>query len=383
MTYPSHTTIVTGTTPERHGIYGNEIFETPDKTQTGSWYWYARDLRADALWDAAARAHFKTAVISWPVSVGAGDYNFPEIFKIGGTREESLKLIKANALPLGLVDDLEKSDPKLYANVNNDEGDDMRTRFAEYVISGKKPEVVLIHLFDLDHFEHNFGPFTPEAFAMLEKVDGYVARILRAAERAGTLSQTAVFIVSDHGFLPVSKRIQPGVVLARAGLLTLRKEKDAAGTERSRVMDWRAAAYVNGGSCAIILRDKKDRDAYTKALAAFKEFAEGEGRGAFRVIEEKEARRLGTNPNASLILEAADGYYFNSSYAGDAITPGKLKGQHGFLPTRYYTSFIASGAGITKRGRLGAIRLIDEGPTIARLLNLRLRNAQGRALSLK
>jgi predicted AlkP superfamily pyrophosphatase or phosphodiesterase len=383
MTYPSHTTIVTGATPERHGIYGNEIFETPDKSQTGNWYWYARDIRADTLWDAAARAHFKTAMISWPVSVGAGDYNFPEIFKLGGTREESLKVIKENALPLGLVADLERLDPELYSHVNKDEGDDMRTRFAEYVISEKKPEVVLVHLFDLDHFEHDFGPFTPEAFAMLEKLDGYVARLLRASARAGTLSETAVFIVSDHGFLPVSKRIQPGVILARAGLLTWREEKDAAGTERRRVTAWRAAAYVSGGSCAIILRDKKDRDAYTKALAAFKEFANGEGRGSLRVIEETEARHLGTNPNASLILEASDGYYFNSGYAGDAITPGKLKGQHGFLPTRYYTSFIASGAGVARRGQLKTIRLIDEGPTIARLLNLKLRSAQGRALALK
>jgi predicted AlkP superfamily pyrophosphatase or phosphodiesterase len=383
MTYPSHTSIVTGATPERHGIYGNEIFETPDKAQTGNWYWYARDVRAETLWDAAARARLKTAMISWPVSAGAGDYNFPEIFKIGGTREESLKVIKENALPHGLVADLERLDPELYSHVSKDEGDDMRTRFAEYVISEKKPEVVLVHLFDLDHFEHDFGPFTPEAFAMLEKVDGYVARMLRASARGGTLSETAVFIVSDHGFLPVSKRIQPGVILARAGLVNLRRERDAQGVERSRVADWRAATYVNGGSCAVILRDKKDRDAYRKALAAFKEFIDGEGRGALRVIEEKEARRLGTNPNASLILEASDGYYFNSGYTGDAITPGKLKGQHGFLPTRYYTSFIASGAGVGRRGQLGTIRLIDEGPTIARLLNLKLRNAQGRALDLK
>lgn len=71
------------------------------------------------------------------------------------------------------------------------------------------------------------------------------------------------------------------------------------------------------------------------------------------------------------------------SYSGDALTPGKLKGQHGFLPSRYYTSFIASGAGIGRRGQLGTIRLIDEGPTIARLLGFKLRHAVGRALPLE
>jgi predicted AlkP superfamily pyrophosphatase or phosphodiesterase len=383
VTYPSHTTIVTGTTPEHHGIYGNEIFEPPDKTQTGKWYWYVRDIRAEALWEAASKAGLKTALISWPVSAGAGDYNFPEIFKIGGTPEESLALIKANARPSGLVEELEQRDPELYRHQSRDEGDDMRTRFAEYVIAEKKPEVVLIHLFDLDHFEHDYGPFTPEAFAMLEKVDAYVARILAAAERAGTMNDTAIFIVSDHGFMPVSKRIHPGVILARAGLLTLGEERDAKGTARTVVTNWRAAPYISGGSCAIILRDAKDRDAYNKALAAFKDFINVEGRGTLRIIEEKEARKLGTNPNAAFILEAADGYYFNSNYSGDALTPGKLKGQHGFLPERYYTSFIASGARIGRRGQLGTIRLIDEGPTIARLLGFKLRNAEGRALTLE
>ena len=383
VTYPSHATIVTGATPERHGIYGNELFETPDKPQTGSWQWYARDIRAETLWDAAARRGLKTALISWPVGVGAGDYNFPEIWKPNGTREETLRVIKANARPLGLVEEMERREPELYRNVTRDEGDDMRTRFAEYIISEKKPELVLVHLFDLDRFEHDFGPFTPEAFAMLEKVDGYVARLLLAMERAGTLSETAVFIVSDHGFLPVSKRIYPGVILARAGLLELREEKDVRGNTSTVVTDWRAASQVLGGSCAIILRDRKDVDAYSKALAAFKDFAGGEGRGALRIIEAKEVRKLGTNPNASLILEAADGYHFDTGYAGDALRPARLRGQHGFLPTRYYTSFIASGAGIRRRGFFGTIRLIDEGPTIAHLLGFRLRDAKGRALSLR
>ena len=383
MTYPSHTTIVTGVMPERHGIYGNDIFEPPDQTQTGKWYWYARDIRAETLWDAASRFGLKTAMISWPVSVGAGDYNFPEIFKIGGTREESFAVIKANARPIDLVKELEQRDSQLYSKGNKDEGDDMRTRFAEYVIAEKKPEFVLIHLFDLDHFEHDYGPFTPEAFAMLEKMDAYVARIIAATERAGTANETTIFIVSDHGFMPVSKRIHPGVILARAGLLKLREEKDAKGTARTVVTEWQAAPYISGGSCAIILRDRKDRDAYNKALAAFRDFTNGEGRGTLRIIEEKEARELGTNPNATFILEASDGYYFNASYTGDALTIGKLKGQHGFLPSRYYTSFIASGAGVGRRGSLGTIQLIDEGPTIARLLGFTLRKAEGRALSLE
>ena len=120
VTYPSHATIVTGATPQRHGIYGNELFETPDKLQTGSWHWYSSEIRADTLWTAAARRKLTTAMISWPVSAGAGDYNFPEIWKPNGTHEESGVVIKANARPLGLVQELERRDPQLYRNLNKD-----------------------------------------------------------------------------------------------------------------------------------------------------------------------------------------------------------------------------------------------------------------------
>jgi hypothetical protein len=317
------------------------------------------------------------------VGAGAGDYNFPEIWKPGGTREETGVVIKQTARPAGLVEEVEKRDANLYRNLNKDEGDDMRTRFAEYVISEKRPHLTLVHLFDLDHFEHDYGPFTPEAFSMLEKMDGYVARILDAARRAGTLDETAIFIVSDHGFSPVSKRIHPGVILTRAGLQDVVKGKDWQGQEREIAKHWLAAPHISGGSCAIILRDALDRDTRRKVLAAFKAFAQGEGHGSLRVLDEGEVRRLETNPHAAIILEASEGYYFAAGFTGAAITEGKLRGQHGFLPSRYYTTFIASGAGVRRRGSLGTIRLIDEGPTIARTLNLKLRDAEGRALSLK
>ena len=157
----------------------------------------------------------------------------PGIWKPNGTREETGQVIKATARPLGLVEEVERRDPQLYRNLNNDEGDDMRTRFAEYVITEKKPEVTLLHLFDLDHFEHDYGPFTPEAFAMLEKVDGYVARIIAATDCARALRRNGHLHRQRSWFLPVSKRIHPGVILARKGLLRVREEKDAQGRSRT------------------------------------------------------------------------------------------------------------------------------------------------------
>src|SRR6185503_6074548 len=120
----------------------------------------------------------------------------------------------------------------LYAKDNKDEGDNARALAAEYIIKQKHPDVMLVHLYDLDHFEHDFGPFTPEVIAIIERVDGYVARIINAVD-----DDTAIFIVSDHGFKPTTRSFRPGVLLQRAGLVTHKTENGL-----DVITDWKAMA---------------------------------------------------------------------------------------------------------------------------------------------
>ena len=54
VTYPSHMTLLTGTSPGRHGIYANTTFDPLNRNEKG-WYWYAEDGRVPTLWSAAAR----------------------------------------------------------------------------------------------------------------------------------------------------------------------------------------------------------------------------------------------------------------------------------------------------------------------------------------
>jgi predicted AlkP superfamily pyrophosphatase or phosphodiesterase len=46
VTYPAHTTLITGARPAIHGIVQNRIFEAPTEPQTKAWYWYSKDLKA-------------------------------------------------------------------------------------------------------------------------------------------------------------------------------------------------------------------------------------------------------------------------------------------------------------------------------------------------
>src|ERR1700744_2762968 len=53
VTYPSHTTIITGALPATHGVYYNERFD-PDGP--GRWYWEENLIKSPTLWDAVHKA---------------------------------------------------------------------------------------------------------------------------------------------------------------------------------------------------------------------------------------------------------------------------------------------------------------------------------------
>lgn len=54
ITYPSHTTIMTGALPATHGIHYNERYIPGD--ETGKWYWEYGLIKTPTLWDAVKKA---------------------------------------------------------------------------------------------------------------------------------------------------------------------------------------------------------------------------------------------------------------------------------------------------------------------------------------
>jgi hypothetical protein len=351
---------------------------------------FASAIQADTLWDAARRAGLQVGLTSWPVATGAGDYNAPEILHAGNTPQQNLVLLKANEAPVGLIDEIEAKNPALYANVTKDEQDDMRTGFAEYIIENKRPDLMFVHLFDFDHWQHEKGPFTPVAFASLEKLDADVGRMLAAAERAGTLVQTTIFVVSDHGFLPTRWQINPGVALVRAGLITLGEERGADGATRTVVRDWKVLPYITAASCALVLKDPRDQQSLRAARTAMAQLSAEDDQGRTRsstnritILSRRQIRARHSNPHAALMLEAHDGYLFGSDLTGPATKPATQLGQHGYFPERYQASFIASGPAVTGRGVRAQIRMVQIAPTVARVLGLHMRDARARPVSLR
>ena len=367
LTYPSHTTIVTGVAPDSHGIYGNSMFD-PEHKFNGAQNSYAQQIKRPALWDVAHQAGLTTAAVGWPVTVGAAiDANFPS-YPIR-TKEEAL-LYRALCTP-GLAAEFEKSTGTLLtANVT----DETRTAMAVFLISTRKPDLLLVHLGDVDHQSHAHGPDSPEAYQAIEHIDSLIGRIREAVKTAEGNDDVDFVVVSDHGFKPVSRTLQPDAVLASLGL----------SAPQGLPEQWRVAAYSNGGSFGLIAHDANDAAGIQLAIKTFEEMEHEEGWGIQKIYTGAELKATGGYGDCFLAATLRDGFMAGGYLNGPWLTVPSEKGMHGYIPgdPNLDSAFVAYGKGIPAH-RIGRHNLKDVAPTVAGLLNISFSDVQGEALPLR
>jgi predicted AlkP superfamily pyrophosphatase or phosphodiesterase len=357
VTYPSHTTIVTGRTPAEHGIYSNLSSREAGKN-LHDWFWFAKDIKVPTLWDEAEAHSLTTGAIFWPVTAGARIYwNVPEIWDPQKPLQVDPTYVAKYATPGLLFEALLQIGPPQPGQ----ELDVMRTRLAAFILKKYKPNLLLVHLCDLDGDEHQFGPESPQVEATLKKIDGHVGELLAADQAAGLADSTDVFIVSDHGFLPVGAEIKPNVLLVKAGLLTA--------DDNGNVTGGRIATVADGGSFFIYWPPSQDlRADVNEALKPLRDAG-----ALWAVLDPAALSDLGSEPAAQMALEAPTGYAFGSGAAGELISRGKsITGAHGYLPYRRQleASFIAWGPDIRAGVDLHTIRMTEIAPTILKAMGI-------------
>ena len=370
LTYPSHTTLVTGVPPAIHGIYDNRIAD-PEGTSNMAWYWYARELRVPTLATAAHAASLRAGAVSWPVSVGLDiDYNVPEFWR--SNHPESLTLLRALSSPPDIIDAAEIARGERFPWP---QADRERTDMAKFIIRAHHPHVMLVHLFDTDSAAHDYGPGSPEVLAATERVDGYVGELLDTLRVAGLADRTHVAIVSDHGFLPTTTNLNVNYAFAREGLLTV--------NERGRVTSWQAYFHPAGGAGFIYLQNPHDAALRDRVMKILETLARDPANGLRKIFTREELDRMGSHPDASLAIDVQDGFY-TSGGTEALLSPDLNKGGHGYDPTRpaLRASFIGAGPAIAKRGSLGTIRMTQIAPTFARILGVGLSPLADQALTL-
>ena len=372
VTYPNHTTLITGVLPSVHGISSNTTFDPLRKNMDG-WYWYAEDIKVPTLWDVAHAKGLVVASIGWPVSVGAHsiDENIPEYWRAKNGEDE--KLLRAVSTP-GLPDALAQRSGAPFAMLVEDSAteDEGKARYAVALYAMKPPAFFTLHLSTLDHVQHIYGPGTPQAHATLETIDGEVGRVVAAAKAAEP--DVTVVIVSDHGFAPVHDQVNLLRPFIDAGLITL-------GPGSHKITGWEAMPW-GGASAAVVLARPEDAALKARVGALLAKLAADPGFHIGKVIDQAEIARRGAAKEASFYIDFELGYEMGQGLDEPQVSKTLAQGMHGWFNDHpeMHSTFIIDGPGLPRHGSLGRIDMRDIAPTEAKILGVALPTAQGKPL---
>jgi predicted AlkP superfamily pyrophosphatase or phosphodiesterase len=367
LTYPSHTTLLTGASPAKHGIFDNTTFDPLLRNARG-WYWYAEDIKVPTLWDAAAAAHLKTANVYWPVSVGANiTYNLPQMWRTG--TEDDLKLQRALNTP-GLEQELSAELGRYPGGMEETVAEDeVRARFAIRLLEKKHPAFLTVYLTGLDTEEHLSGPFSAKANETLERLDAVVGSLRAAAEKAAP-GRATVCVVSDHGFAAIEHDVNLYAAFREAGLFSVDND--------NKVTDWKAMLWPAGGSAAVMLADPKDDQVRLRVKTLLASLASDPANGIDRVWTQDEIQRARGFPQAAFLVSLKIGYEMAYGLSLPLVTKPSNLGMHGYVPERpeMRSSFFIVGPQIAKGRPVGEIDMRQIAPTIANILQIRLTGAE-------
>ncbi|CUH97245.1 hypothetical protein P22_3372 [Propionispora sp. 2/2-37] len=379
VTWPAHTTIVTGVFPQKHGVLGNGIADRSSrqlKEHYGDRFWTKEQVvRVPTLYDLAHEQGIKTAAICWPVTRGAGhiDFNIPEFYEqeLFDSYATPLfwKEIKTLGLPVSSYGLWSKDHPRGMMQ------DWLTTEVVKHLIGKQKPGLILAHFLLADSFQHDYGTRSPEVFWALEYLDERLGQIIEKLKEEGRYDSTNLFVVSDHGFMDTHSAIHPNVLFQQQGWY------DSVSPEQSRVL-----AVSNDGSGYIYVFDEEYKD---ELLAAIKKLLLAT-EGVAAVFENRHFSGLGL-PNvkdhphqADLIVEAGPGYLIQDAGGEDQAVSRQCakKATHGYLPGNEQLKgvLIAHGPNIQPGHILSEGHIADIAPTIADILGIQLTDTDGKIL---
>jgi len=372
VTWPNHTSMVTGVRPAGHQVlYNGLLVRTEGRApRVEPWRDKKEMVHAPTLYDRAFEAGLTTAQVDWVAIYNPGTitWSFAERPDPDGTVER--ELVAKGVVTRDQVAQFNQGSSSAWR-------DQIWTDAAVHILGEHKPNLLLFHLLALDSMHHRAGPGGPESYTTIGFLDAQLARVIQALEDAGLRDRTTVLVVSDHGFRMAEKTVRPNVLFRERGLIT------GTGTDRTAAA-WTMAV---GGTAMVYVTDPARRAELVATLAS--ELAQVEG--VAEVVTPDRFAELGLpTPDAStqagdLLLVSKDGYDFGSGDTGDLIVPvdATHRGHHGMLASdpKMDGIFVAWGAGVTAGTTLDAARTIDIGPTAAEWLGLSLGNVEGHSIA--
>ncbi|WP_152049986.1 alkaline phosphatase family protein [Tautonia marina] len=226
VTCTAQATLLTGRTPQDHGIVGNGwLFR--DTREVRFWQQSRALIQSDLLEEVArSRARqrgrsFRVAKLFWWFNQGAEvDVSITpkplygadgsKVFGIWGSPPDVPPRLEATLGPFPF--------PSFWGPMAGLPATAWIARCAAEVMAAEHPDLTLVYLPHLDYDPQRFGPSGCDMPRLVRELDEAAAPLLDAANAAGA----QVWVFGEYGHCDVSRAILPNRVLREAGLLSVR-----------------------------------------------------------------------------------------------------------------------------------------------------------------
>ncbi len=380
LTYPCHVTMATGCYPDKHGVTKN----TYDVTCLNPpWRFDHDNVLCEDILDACKKAGLKTAAINWPVTGNhkSVDYLMDECWpKAGAPIEAYRETLLRQGTPQWLLEQI--IEPFLWLRVGRKQPQSSyySTLISAEIIRKYQPDILLLHVANVDSFRHNTGVFSDQVEEGLCQCEQMLSLLIQATKDAGVFEETNFVITADHGQMNVARIMNLNCIFAQNGLI----ETD----EDGQVKSYKAWCYPTGMSAQIQLSDPTDEVLYHKVYELLKGKRDEGIWGISEVYTRQETKQMHLDGDFSFVVET-DGYTeFGGDWKGSVCktmpmqTAGCIRGDHGFHPDKGpRPPFVACGPAIKKGVIVPDADLVDGAPTYAKILGVELPGADGRALT--
>ncbi len=321
-TFPNHYSIVTGLTPEHHGIVANAMrdpvlgtFTLRDTLAQGEARWWS----GEPIWVTAEKQGQRAAVVGWPGSEAA----------IGGVR------------------------PSWWQRYWHEQPHEEKVQKILNWLSlpaDSAPTLMLAYFHDVDGAGHSFGPSAPEVDSAIAMVDRSLGALIDGIAARGLTDAVHIIVVSDHGMTPVS----PERVIVLDDYIAL---------EDVDVVDWTPVA-------AIAPRPGAMERVYARLKNAHPQMA------VYRKGEVPARYHFNAHPRITeIVAAAADGWIITSRAQVNLWreTNWRGGGAHGYDPAleNMGALFVAAGPELARGRVTPAFRNVHVYALTARLLGLR------------
>ena len=383
VTYPAHTSLITGVYPERHGVISNE--KCSIGTLAAPWNWFRPANKAQSLFTAAKQAGLTTAAVFWPVTGNDPDIDYLVDEYWPQSPDETMReaLLRAGTSET-LYDTVVEKHLHLMDGTKiptHPQLDAFITAVACSIIETYRPDLIALHPANVDAARHSTGVFSTPVTQSLDDVARMTQDIIDAVKRAGTYEETDFVILSDHGQMDITRVVNPNVVLAERGFI----KTDDAGN----FIDYSAWCQSCAMSAYVYLKNPSNLAVQEAVAALLDEMRRDGNYGISEVLTREEAaRREHLYGGFSFVIESDGTTTFGNRWTQPLSSPLTNSdyrfglATHGYLPDKgAQPVFIGYGPSFRRGACVDRRPLVDCAPTCAAALHLSMPWAQGRAVT--